>query len=66
MNEIWGPSLDAELAYRREGLRAELAGTRARRDARRAGRRATSGRGGSTAAARRWLLRGSGAWHVAR
>jgi hypothetical protein len=65
MNEIWGPGLDAELAYRRESLRADLAGTRARRVARR-GRRAAGGRGTATAAGRRWLLRGSGAWHVAR
>jgi hypothetical protein len=65
MNEIWGPGLDAELAYRRESLRADLAGSRARR-ARRSGRRAAGGRGPAAAAGRRWLLRGSGAWHVAR
>ncbi|MDM7830399.1 hypothetical protein [Cellulomonas edaphi] len=62
MNEIWGPGLDAELAYRRESMRADVAGTRARRTARRTAKR----RDGSGATARRWLLRGSGAWHAAR
>ncbi|RHA43153.1 hypothetical protein [Cellulomonas rhizosphaerae] len=66
MSEIWGPGLDAELAYRREVLRADLADTRARRGARRQAKHPDGHRHASAAAARRWLLRGSGAWHVAR
>ncbi|HWJ85116.1 MAG TPA: hypothetical protein VNR62_06790, partial [Cellulomonas sp.] len=61
MSEIWGPGLDAELAYRRENVRADLVGARARR----AAKHPSGHRHASRGAARRWLLRGSGAWHEA-
>lgn len=65
---MWGPALDAELAYRRERLRDDL---RPRRTARSAGPRAArtapAARGTRTRApGRRWVLPGSGAWHAAR
>ncbi|MDQ0424803.1 hypothetical protein [Cellulomonas iranensis] len=67
--ELWGPALDAEVAYRRERLVAD-----ARRTA--DARRARAGQGAADAPAarrvggrppgRRWSLRGSGAWYAAR
>ena len=68
------PTIDAELAYRREHLLDELGdarhasylrrAARAERAAQRDARRArTSGRRGWL---RGWSLRGSGAWHAAR
>jgi hypothetical protein len=77
--ELWGPALDAEVAYRREQV---AAGVRRAREVRRPGvargargARSTPGTTGATgttgrpvvrAPGRRWSLRGSGAWHVAR
>lgn len=69
MTELWGPALDAELAFRREQLvqaaqpRGAARGTTRpvaadRRTVRPGHRRGEAVRG--------WLLRGSGAWHVAR
>ncbi|GIG40864.1 hypothetical protein Cph01nite_26260 [Cellulomonas phragmiteti] len=49
--ELWGPALDAELAYRRESVADEV-----RRGRVPAIRRAR----------RRWWLLGSGMWHTAR
>lgn len=74
MNTIWGPALDAEIAYRTERMRhAARADRRAPRDDRPAtaaaapspavrGLRAAR----ATAARRGWHLPGSGAWHAAR
>jgi len=77
MADFWGPALDAELAYRHERLFTALRGiplgderdghnpvdatatTAARTDTTQPARpRRTAARG--------WLLRGSGTWHVAR
>ena len=72
MNEQWGPGFEAELAYRREqletGLRTARAGTQRRRDRRaaHAARGATTSGGETGPVARRWSLRGSGAWSAAR
>ncbi|WP_203758014.1 hypothetical protein [Cellulomonas chitinilytica] len=62
MTEIWGPALDAQVAFHREEL-ARAAGRRPKR-ARRP--RADHPRRASRGATRGWLLRGSGAWHAAR
>jgi hypothetical protein len=67
--ELWGPALDAEIAYRRESLVEGLRQARGRRSPR--GVRAPAGHpvddvttpGGPR---RRWWLVGSGTWHVAR
>lgn len=66
---MWGPALDAEVAYRRETLAADLHDARER--ARRTPRRRATGRSAdrsrrADAPARRWWLPGSGTWHVAR
>jgi len=73
MTELWGPALDAELAFRREQLvqAAHPGGTatRARHDRHgpaAADRRTVRPGQSRGAAVRGWLLRGSGAWHVAR
>ena len=65
MTEIWGPALDAQVAFHREELQ-RAAGRRPQR-----ARRPRAERDGRTAkasggAVRGWLLRGSGVWHVAR
>ncbi|UJP38621.1 hypothetical protein [Cellulomonas palmilytica] len=69
MSEQWGPGYEAELEYRREqleaGLRATRVGAQRRRD-RRAARRGESTGGMRGSVARRWSLRGSGAWSAAR
>lgn len=63
----WGPAFDAELAYRREGVRDALAAARGtRRPARRGGRGGAVRRGAARTTGRRWVLPGSGAWRVAR
>lgn len=70
MNGMWGPALDAEVAYRAEQLHAASRTGRARgrvaeraggRDPRRQVRTAAQVRPG-----RGWHLPGSGAWHAAR
>lgn len=73
--ELWGPALDAEIAYRRARLVEGLRDSRARE------RRPHARADGSTRPApvpadapavaarpprRRWWLVGSGAWHTAR
>lgn len=72
---MWGPALDAELAYRRErvhdalghGRTAARGRRRARTDAAAARTDAAAARAGaSRAPGRRWVLPGSGAWHAAR
>ncbi|AEE44651.1 hypothetical protein [Cellulomonas fimi] len=72
MTELWGPALDAELAFRREQIeQAAHRGAPARppqglsRPAA-ADRRTVRPAQSRGAAVRGWLLRGSGAWHVAR
>jgi hypothetical protein len=63
MAEIWGPALDAQVAFHREELQ-RAAGRRPKRARRpRTDQRTAKASGG---AVRGWLLRGSGAWHVAR
>jgi len=65
MYEIMRDGPDADLAYRRERLHEEFVRSRLRREARQAAKAAgVHHRGWSTA--RQWVLRGSGAWHVAR
>ena len=69
MAEFWGTALDGELAYRHERMTTALRRPRTP-DAARAVTR-SDGRLRRPAhpllsAARGWLLRGSGAWHVAR
>lgn len=76
MSMTWGPALDAELAYRHERVVTLLRGVGLPRTqdetnperafARRSARAGHSARTTRGAAARGWLLRGSGAWHVAR
>ncbi|WP_136518409.1 MULTISPECIES: hypothetical protein [Cellulomonas] len=67
MNSMtWGPALDAELAYRRERVREAFSGRPAGGTGVRRARRAAVRRGADRAARRRWVLPGSGAWHVAR
>ncbi|GCE76441.1 hypothetical protein [Cellulomonas biazotea] len=73
MTELWGPALDAELAFRREQLveaaHPRAATARASHDPHRpaaADRRTVRPGRSRGAAVRGWLLRGSGAWHVAR
>jgi hypothetical protein len=71
MNTLWGPALDAEVAYRAERLSAasraarRTSGGGARDDdrARRSARSAAAPRGRSAGG---WHLPGSGAWHAAR
>ena len=78
MADFWGPALDAELAYRHERLFTALRGIPAGDETHGPddGLSATSRPDGSlrpvppahplVSAARGWLLRGSGTWHVAR
>ena len=63
--QMWGPGLEAEMAYRQERLEADLRPRRGRPtvEGRRADRREVP-RG--SAPGRRWWLLGSGTWHVAR
>ncbi|MFS0705834.1 hypothetical protein AB6N23_15080 [Cellulomonas sp. 179-A 9B4 NHS] len=67
---MWGPALDAELAYRRERVQDALGhgrtAARGRRRARTDAAAAPARAGVSRAPARRWVLPGSGAWHAAR
>ncbi|QCB94650.1 hypothetical protein [Cellulomonas shaoxiangyii] len=79
---MWGPALDAEIAYRRERVQDALASARAPHgdredDAPRttaaqgtgrhaSGRHASGGHGSGRGPGRRWVLPGSGAWHAAR
>lgn len=71
--ELWGPALDAEIAYRRERVAAGLRAGRAGRGTggvhgTRATTRAAAVRHCAAAGVprRRWWLLGSGTWHVAR
>lgn len=64
MTEIWGPALDAQVAFHREELE-RAAGRRPKR-ARRPRTDRTHRPAQQGGAARGWLLRGSGAWHAAR
>ena len=72
--ELWGPALDAEIAYRRarlvEGLRDARAHDRRTRDHRDGPARPAVHPDAPARAARpprrRWWLVGSGAWHTAR
>lgn len=70
MTELWGPALDAELAFRREQLvqAAQPRVTAPHGTTRPAAADRRTVRPGVRrgAAVRGWLLRGSGAWHVAR
>lgn len=69
MTELWGPALDAELAFRREQLVQAAQPREAARGTTRpvvADRRTVRPGHRRGAAVRGWLLRGSGAWHVAR
>ena len=66
--QMWGPALDAELAYRRESVEAGVRRGRASSTDRTPGR-ATDDVGRtrqSRGRRRRWWLVGSGAWHAAR
>ncbi|MGY4643960.1 hypothetical protein [Cellulomonas sp. URHB0016] len=65
MTDIWGPALEAQVTFHREELRraAQRRPKRARRP--RTGNR-PSALTSSEGPVRGWLLRGSGAWHVAR
>lgn len=71
MFEIWGPGVDAELAYRREALTTKGGTARATArqarpmPARPAATAAAHGHRGEVLHARRWSLRGSRVWHVA-
>jgi hypothetical protein len=65
MTEIWGPALDAQVAFHREEL-VRAAGRRPRRARRARADRAQRSATASGGAVRGWLLRGSGAWHAAR
>lgn len=66
--ELWGPALDAELAYRRESVAAGVRRGRGPRE--RTASRTAEGRARraprTPRARRRWWLVGSGAWHAAR
>ncbi|MBF0686161.1 MAG: hypothetical protein IR158_00130 [Cellulomonas sp.] len=67
--ELWGPALDAEIAYRRESLVEGLRRARGRRPSRDVPARAGHPSDDASAAGhprRRWWLVGSGTWHVAR
>lgn len=66
--ELWGPALDAELAYRRESVAAGVREGRAPRVRTATGPGEGRGRGAARTrpARRRWWLVGSGAWHAAR
>ncbi len=72
--EMWGPALDAEIAYRHEIAAQGLRDARSTGRAAGRSRRASVGRpadGARRPAAgrrrgRRWWLPGSGAWHAAR
>ncbi|WP_426594210.1 hypothetical protein ACPPVS_01555 [Cellulomonas sp. McL0617] len=68
MAEFWGTALDGELAYRRDRMSTALRRpTRDARVVRPDGRlRPVRPTHPLISAARGWLLRGSGAWHVAR
>ncbi len=82
MADFWGPALDAELAYRHErlftalrgipaadqdGARAELGADEPSAATRPDGSlRPVQPAHPLVSAARGWLLRGSGSWHVAR
>lgn len=64
---MWGPALDAELAYRRERLQDALAQGRTARTRTPRGDRARAARHASDRTpGRRWVLPGSGTWHAAR
>jgi len=64
--ELWGPALDAEVAYRRESVAAGVREGRARRAVRDARTQVADRTRRAPAARRRWWLVGSGAWHAAR
>ncbi|MBB2924693.1 hypothetical protein [Cellulomonas cellasea] len=70
MNAMWGPALDAEVAYRAERLRAASRSAGAeRRGLAGADERGTRTRARTAAGVRPgrgWHLPGSGAWHAAR
>jgi hypothetical protein len=68
MAEFWGTALDGELAYRHDRMSAALRRpVRGARVARPDGRlRPVKPAHPLVTAARGWVLRGSGAWHVAR
>ncbi|UZN03979.1 hypothetical protein [Cellulomonas sp. S1-8] len=64
--ELWGPALDAEIAYRRESLVEGLRRARERRPVRAASAPVGGGARAVRRSRRRWWLLGSGTWHVAR
>ncbi len=70
MNGMWGPALDAEVAYRAEQLHAASRSGRAQgRGGERADGDGSRARVRTTARVRPgrgWHLPGSGAWHAAR
>ena len=67
MAEFWGTALDGELAYRHERMSKALRRPEGDRVARADGRlRPVKPAHPLISATRGWVLRGSGAWHVAR
>ena len=64
--ELWGPALDAEIAYRRESVEAGVRRERAARAARAPAPRDADATRVGRRRGRRWWLVGSGAWHAAR
>ena len=63
MIPTWGPAADAELTYRRDRLREDLA--QARRARTGAPRRRDRGHAPARSPGRRWRLPLSAVWHVA-
>ncbi|WP_147525113.1 hypothetical protein [Cellulomonas timonensis] len=69
MNDMWGQGLDAELAYRRERMLADVVGMGSRRQARDGGTGTTEGRVvevGLLTRIRRALRRAGRGWGLTR
>ncbi|MBD8059356.1 hypothetical protein IC607_10295 [Cellulomonas sp. JH27-2] len=66
MSDVWAGSFDTDLDARRQRVQQGIAEGRARSARRRQSRAARAARRRNHDAARGWLLRVSGAWHVAR
>ncbi|MCC2336298.1 hypothetical protein [Cellulomonas wangsupingiae] len=64
--ELWGPALDAEIAYRRESIEAGVRRARAGSAVRAAAPRDADRTRAARRRGRRWWLVGSGAWHAVR
>jgi len=65
MSDVWAGSFETDLDARRQRVQQGIAEGRARSARRREARATRAARQNNHHAARGWLLRGSGAWHVA-